>query len=218
MERRACLAALVGGGLLAAGLPARRSGAGQAGKGCYRLGQGGVRCATGFVDTPDLPSAACRSHAWAACLAYVMRGFGARVELADLLARAGGAGCAPHDPRSDPARLHAMAGHWQDREGRRFLLGLAPLGSLHETHPDPEIFSRLLDRLSRQPLLCGAAGHTTVVTEITTRSPQPGNPWREAVTVRDPWPPGAGLRPLTDRELARPSWVLGVTLRPVSGA
>lgn len=215
MRRRDVITALAGAGVLAAGLPVGPVLAGQVGKGCYRLGQGGVRCTTGFVNTPELPSEPCRSQAWAVCLAYLIQGFGADVTAADLLARAGGQGCERHDPDTELARLHAMSGHWKDRDGRGFLLGLAPLGSLHETHPASDDFPRLLDRLTRQPLLCGSAGHATVITEITTRSPQPGNPWREGVVVRDPYPPTDGLRALTEDELKRPSWVLGVTMRPM---
>ena len=174
-----------------------------------------MRCTVGFPETPPMPLQPCRSQCWATCLAYLMQGFGADVTVTDLLIRAGGQGCAAHDPAAELVRLHAVAGSWRDRSGRAFLLGLSPLGTLHERHPSDTRFPALLDRLSRQPLLCGAAGHTTVVTEITTFSAVPATYRRDAVTVLDPWPPTAGVRSLTEAELARPAYVLGVSLRPL---
>ena len=221
MRRRECLSTLAGAGVMVAGMAwGGRARAAKSNKSCYQLPNGGARCTTGFHDTPAMPARPCRSEACAACLAYMLQGFGARVTVEDVLARGAGprSGCTDFDPLAETARLHAAAGRWRDRGGRGFLLGFAPLGSLHEVRPGNGDLAGMLDRLSRQPLLCGAAGHTTVVTQIKARYPGPSTPWREHVTVRDPWTPTAGLRPLTEAELARPSWVLGVSIRPIPAA
>jgi hypothetical protein len=175
-------------------------------------------CRVGFSSTPPLAVDPCRGRAWAVALAYMLRGYGAQVGAADLLARAAldpGA-CPGHDPQREEVLLHAMAGTWTDRAGQDFLLGLAPLPSLHEAMPrDPE-FPRLLTRLARQPLLCGAAGHATVMTALTTVPGLAGTVRRDTITVRDPYTPTGGLRLLTDAELARPFWVLGVSVVPLT--
>lgn len=207
MRRRVFLAGAAG--LAAtAGLPLAAL---QAGRGCYRLEGSAVICATGFVETPDIAPESCRPRCWATCLAYLLSGFGARIDTRDVLARNGLSGdCAPGD---DGALIRASAGEWRDSDGRGFLLAVSDLAPLSERYPTGPGFSELLDRLGRQPVLCGAAGHTTVVTEITTIDAPMTGFRREQVVVRDPYVPTHGLRPLTAAELAFSSYVLGIAIR-----
>ncbi|MGS4946956.1 hypothetical protein ACVDG3_15875 [Meridianimarinicoccus sp. RP-17] len=221
MDRRMLIAAL--GGIASACLLPMRAGGAVAGapvireNGCLPRGDDAA-CRVGFSSTPPLATDPCRGRAWAMALAYMLRGYGARVDPGDLLIRAGlpPDGCPDHDTDREEALLHAMAGTWTDRAGQGFLLGLAPLPSLHEAMPrDPE-FPRLLTRLARQPLLCGAAGHATVMTALTTVPGLAGTVRRDTISVRDPHAPTGGLRLLTDAELSRPFWVLGVSVVPLS--
>lgn len=221
MNRRMMLAALAGS-VSACLLPMRAGGAMAAGavireNGCLPRSDAAA-CRVGFTSTPPLAVDGCRGRAWAVALAYVLRGYGARVTPDDLLARAGleAGSCPDHHPAREPALLHATAGTWTDRAGQAFLLGLAPLPSLHEAMPRDPDFPRLLARLARQPLLCGAAGHATVMTALTTVPGLAGTVRRDTVTVRDPYAATGGVRLLTADELARPFWVLGVSVVPLS--
>ena len=221
MNRRAMLAALAGG-VSACLLPVRAGGAAVDDPvireaGCLPRGDAAA-CRVGFTSTPPLTLDPCRGRAWAVALAYVLRGYGAQVAPGDLMIRAGLAAdaCPNHDPAREPALLHATVGTWTDRVGQSFLLGLAPLPSLHEAMPlDPD-FPRLLARLARQPLLCGAAGHATVMTALTTAPGLAGTLHRDTITVRDPYAATGGLRLLTADELSSPFWVLGVSVVPLS--
>jgi len=221
MDRRAMLAALAG--VASAGLLPVRGGRTAAGAAVIRESgclphSAAAACSVGFSSTPPLTVDPCRGRAWAVALAYMLRGYGAEVSAGAVMARAGlsPAACPPHDPDREQTRLHAAAGTWTDSAGQSFLLGLAPLPSLHEAMPtDPE-FPRLLDRLARQPLLCGAAGHATVVTALTTVPGLAGTVRRDTITVRDPYAPTGGLRLLTEAELSRPFWVLGVSVLPLA--
>lgn len=221
MNRRAMLAALAGV-VSACLLPVRAGGAMAASpvireNGCLPQSDAAA-CRVGFTSTPPLALDACRGRAWAVALAYMLRGYGAQVLPGDLMARAGldADACPPHDPAREQALLHATAGTWTDRDGQPFLLGLAPLPSLHEAMPRDPDFPRLLARLARQPLLCGAAGHATVMTALTTVPGLAGTVRRDTITVRDPYAATGGLRLLTGDELSRPFWVLGVSVVPLS--
>lgn len=207
MRRRMVLA---GTGALAATaalpLPALQSG-----RGCYRLEGSAVICAVGFADTPDIAPEPCRAQCWAACLAYLLEGYGARIATAEVLARHGlSETCRAGE---DAARLRASAGEWCDRDGRRFLLAITDLAPISDRYPTDPGFADLLDRLTRQPVLCGAAGHTTVLTEITTVDGPISGFRRERVVVRDPFAGSHGLRTLTAAELDRHTYVLGATIR-----
>lgn len=221
MDRRTVLAAIAG--VVSAGLLPGRAGGTMAEAAVIRENgclpeSGAAACRVGFSSTPPLAVDPCRGRAWAVALAYVLRGYGAQVDPGDLLTRAGlpPDGCPEHDPAREELLLHAMAGTWTDRAGQGFLLGLAPLPSLHEAMPRDPDFPRLLTRLARQPLLCGAAGHATVMTALTTEPGLAGTVRRETITVRDPFAPSGGLRLLTDAELSRPFWVLGVSVVPLA--
>jgi hypothetical protein len=220
MDRRTVLAAL-GAAASTCLLPARVGGTMSDAavireNGCLPRGDAAA-CRVGFSSTPPLPVDPCRGRAWAVALAYMLRGYGARVAPEDLLDRAGlpQQACPDHHPDREEALLHAMAGTWTDHAGHGFLLGLAPLPSLHEAMPRHPDFPRLLSRLARQPLLCGAAGHATVMTALTTVPGLAGTVRRDTITVRDPHAPTGGLRLLTGAELSRPFWVLGVSVLPL---
>lgn len=213
MRRRDVLAALAGIGLAPPGPAA----AANSGRGCFEGADRLTRCNTGFPDLPAIPHEPCPHRAWAVCLAYLLRGYGATVETRDVEAwhfpvapASAGAACRPSAPAM---RLAASSGEWADQRGRRFLVATTPLPGFSEYRiRDPE-FGRLLARLQRQPVLCGAAGHTTVVAEIQTAQDRFGRVWRERVRVLDPVAPGPGLRDLDDEELARESHVTAVSVR-----
>lgn len=207
MQRRSMVAALMGVALTVPSAVQPQISR----QGCYRGHDNLVRCSTGFTDPPPIPAQECRALCWATCLAYVARGFGAALTTGDVLARHGlGHACVVH---RDPARLAASVGFWTDREGREFLLEVSPVSGFHSHAVRGTDFRETLSRLERQPLLCGAAGHTTVVTEIETSADRFGRVWRDRVRVLDPFLPQRGLRDLTEEELAQPAYVLAVSIR-----
>lgn len=218
VRRRRVIAALGAGvlGSVAAG-PRRARGA-EVLRGCYG-DPGRIVCTTGFARTPEIAVQPCRAHAWATCLSYLLAGFGARLDPAAILARQGSAsGCIdPARPDADAGYAHiaASAGHWRDAGNRAFLLTVTDLADVSPRYARGPAFADLLARLGRQPVLCGAAGHATVVTEITTQASIGGWVRRGAVTVRDPYAPSHGLRRLTAAELAQPSYVVGISIRPL---
>jgi hypothetical protein len=172
-----------------------------------------VRCAAGFSETPDIESVECRDLAWAACLAYLMRGYGAHMSVDDVLAHFG----LQDDcmPRRDDYMLQGSEGMWTDASGRRFLVNMQKKPSLHEEYPSDNGIVDVLESLSRRPLLCGAAGHTTLITEVTTVEGSLTKLKRERVLVRDPWKQRSNLRELEDGELRQPFFVFEMTLRPI---
>ncbi|MCA8878875.1 MAG: hypothetical protein KDA73_02745 [Rhodobacteraceae bacterium] len=184
-----------------------------AARGCHRLEGSAVICTVGFAQTPEIPPEPCRANCWAACLSYLMRAAGARVDTGNILARQGMPdGCRPGD---DFALLRGTSGGWSDRSGRRFRVDVAELAPIIGQAPDDPALSGLLDGLARRPVLCGAAGHTTVLTQITTLDDPVTGFRREQVLVRDPFVATHGLRRLSDAELAESSYALAVTIRRI---
>ena len=208
MERRSLLAALAATGLIAPGAAASAT----SGTACSEGDDMLIRCSVGFSDLPPIPAQPCRALCWATCLAYILRGYGATVTEADVLAWHGLDGtCGPH---SDRSRIMASAGHWTDQAGREFLVAVSSLAGIDQWYVTDPRFPDLLDRLHRQPVLCGAAGHATVLTELRTSGDRFGRIWRDGARVLDPHAPTRGERDLTEAELERPGYVLGIAIRP----
>lgn len=154
---------------------------------------------------PKLAGAACASQSWSVALSYLLHGYGADVTATDLRTFSGqGVRCMPLD---DYRQLKACRGRWTDAQGRAFSLTLNDLPSLDDPLPEGDVIARISQALTRSPLLCGAAGHTTLVSEIVLWDhPTWGLRWHE-VRVLDPMAPGRP-RALTERELARPFFML----------
>lgn len=185
----------------------------QSARACYRVHEAQVRCAAGFSETPDIETVACKELSWAACLAYLMRGYGAKMTVERVLDHFGmSADCRPH---RDDYMLRGAEGMWHDAAGRRFLVSMHERASLHERYPTGNGFTEALVSLARRPLLCGAAGYTTLITEVTTVEGTMTHLKCERITVRDPWQQASSLRALDPRELRDPFYVLEMTLRPI---
>jgi len=209
MRRRNLVAALAGLGLVVPGAV----GAMTSGRGCYEGSDRLMRCGFGFAELPPIPAQPCRHLCWATCVAYLLRGYGAHVTEADVLARHGlGAACRP---QRDEARIAGSSGAWTDRQGRAFFLSIEQLAGIGTYPVEEGPFLDLLRRLERQPVLCGAAGHTTVLAEISSAHDRFGRIWREGARVLDPYAPVRGMRALTEEELRRPAYVFGLSIRPV---
>ncbi|OSP53519.1 hypothetical protein [Pseudoruegeria sp. SK021] len=187
-------------------------GAAQAGaaasQACFRL-DGVVHCSAGFPVTPVMPPAPCSGMAWASCLAYLLRGYGADLDHRSVVARYGqGDGCGGGQA---PA-LAAAAGQWHDDQGRGFLVQITELPALDAAGSDPAAIPAVLARLKRQPLICGAAAHPTVLTEVRTATSRGGAVRMVRADVRDPLAEGR-TRPLSAAELQVPFYVLAVSVR-----
>jgi hypothetical protein len=197
------------GGAAAAVLAGARLRADTSRASCYGAAMGPVRCVTGFPTVDAIPPQSCRALCWASCLAYMLQGYGADVAVPQVLARYRlDGGCRADDDR---VRLLQAAGTWTDARDRPFLVQVTELGSLHERYPAGASVLAVFDRMARQPMLCGAAGHTTLITEIETSDMVLSPLRRERITVADPYT--GTVRDLTEDELSRPFWVLGLSVR-----
>ncbi|MCA8884147.1 MAG: hypothetical protein KDA50_10460 [Rhodobacteraceae bacterium] len=179
--------------------------AGAAPVGCYEEDRGGRICSIGPGTVPPVDIAACAGHCWSIGLAYLLRGYGADVSARSLRDFAGqGNDCALAD---DYTRLKRCGGRWHDARGRAFTLSLNDLPSLDIRLPEGADIARLTQALSRGPLLCGAAGHTTVISEVLVWDhPTWGVRWEE-IKVLDPMVPGPA-RALSTKEREDPFYVL----------
>ncbi|MCV6596584.1 MAG: hypothetical protein OIF40_05800 [Mangrovicoccus sp.] len=117
--------------------------------------------------------------------------------------------------KTDEDRLMAAAGIWKDAYGRRFLLQPKRLSDLsHGEMPLAEA-QTLISRITRQPILCGSAGHTTLLTEFTYVDGVFSRLQIRGGTVRDPWSGSENLRPLSDEELKTPAYLIALSIRPL---
>lgn len=184
--------------------------AGPAG-GCFSLDGHTVACSHGFPDPPPIPAQPCRALCWATSLAYMLQGYGAEIGTLDVLGRYGLAPAC--QKRDDRASLLRAAGQWRDTRGRDFLVRTTELASLHRRYASGQGIDDVLSRVARQPILCGAAGHTTVVTEVQVAHTALSGLRRDRVTVVDPYAPNARCRDLSFEELRRPFYMIALSIR-----
>lgn len=180
---------------------------------CFSIHNAKVRCTAGIRTTPPIDAQPCRALTWATCVSYMLRGYGANISEHTVLERYGiDATC--NDPTGDDASLlMAAAGTWRDDYGRRFLVLTRRLPELSAGHLPMDEARPIISRLARQPILCGAAGHTTLLTELVYDDSMITRLKVTEATVRDPWTETPQLRALSDRELARPFSLVSLSIR-----
>jgi len=185
--------------------------ASEAADGCFTLDGHAVACSHGFPDPPPIPAQPCRALCWATSLAYMLQGYGAEIGTLDVLSRYGlTPACRKRDDR---ASLLGAAGQWRDARGRDFLVRTTEMASLHRRYASGQGMDDVLRRVARQPILCGAAGHTTVVTEVQVVHTALSGLRRDRVTVVDPYAPNPRCRDLSSDELRRPFYMVALSIR-----
>lgn len=113
-------------------------------------------------------------------------------------------------PASNADMFNAVNGNWIDANGRQFSAQSQLLWDPSIGMADPGVFQVVYtDLYEGRPLLCGAAGHATVVTAIRYWPTQPV-PRVIGVTVRDPWPYSPNRRVLNPNEMANTAYLARV--------
>lgn len=211
MDRRKFLTRLGSAGAVVVS----QSGPAAAGMACVEEHSAKNRCTAGVSSIPPVPIQPCRSLSWASCLRYILEGYGARIEEAAILDRYGVYETCDLNPISDAQRLMAAAGTWYDMLGRGFSVQTDRLPNFAGGYLPRAGAERIFKRLARQPLLSGAAGHTVLLTEVTFVDGPITEVQIQRAKVRDPWVKTRNLRPLTIAELAEPSYLIGLSIRPL---
>lgn len=187
----------------------------RAGLACYPVHSAKSRCVAGLTGTPSIADQPCRSLTWATCLGYILSGYGANIHPRAILDRYKTDDRCETDTADSPARLMAAAGIWRDKYGRRFAVQTERLPDFAAGYLPMDKARRIITRLSRQPLLCGAAGHTTLLTEFAYDDSSITKLKITQAQVRDPWTETENLRALSPRELETPSYLVALSIRPL---
>lgn len=145
----------------------------------------------------------------------MLAGYGARLSEEAVLAHLNAPDACDAQTSVGATELLAAAGIWRDDLGRRFLVRTERLPDLRVGLLSLEAAQRIITRLSRQPVLCGAAGYTTLLTEVEYEDGVMTRLQMKAATVRDPWTETENLRRLSNAELARPSYLIALSVRPL---
>ncbi len=179
--------------------------------GCYRAQANTVRCQVGFPDAPFIEPQDCRSDCWANCLAYLLRGFGAKISAESVLWRMEKAGVCSED--DDEAQIMAASGSWTDDTGRSFWLSARRLRDVRHGSFSTEEFQPLVDALSARPLIVGAPGHSMVLTEMAYIDAPMVMMQQETLTFRDPWTGTSNLRRLSYEETPERMFAIDIRIR-----
>lgn len=209
MDRRQFLSSAGGLGLVAALVPKPVDAA----VSCFSVHNAKVRCTAGIPQSPPIAAQPCRALTWATCLTYMLQGYGANISEGTVLDRYASDGACTDPTGDDTALLMGAAGTWSDDYGRRFLVLTRRLPDLSAGHLSADDARLIISRLARQPVLCGAAGHTTLLTELVYDDSMITRLKVTEATVRDPWTETPQLRPLTDKELSKPFSMVSLSIR-----
>jgi len=180
---------------------------------CYPIHNAKNRCVAGLTNTPPIDPQPCRELSWASCLCYMLSGYGANICNRSILARYGESETCGPARQSDASRLMGAAGIWKDNYARRFLIQTERLPDLHLGEMSLDKAQVLISRITRQPILCGSAGHTTLLTEISYVDGLLSRLQIRSAKVRDPWTSSENLRALSEDELETPAYLIGLSIR-----
>lgn len=211
MNRRHFLSCAGGLGLAAALAPAPS----QAAVSCVSVHSAKSRCVAGIRTTPPIDPQPCRALTWATCLAYMLRGYGAEMSEETVLSRYDADGTCAASEGASLGNLMRAAGTWRDDFGRRFLVRTERLPDLAAGYLPRSDAQKIIARLSRQPVLCGAAGHATLLTELVLHDSTVLRLNVIEAQVRDPWTDQPNLRQLSSDELKGPSYLIALSVRPL---
>ncbi|MEM8958393.1 MAG: hypothetical protein AAGC86_11320 [Pseudomonadota bacterium] len=211
MDRRQFLSTAGGLGLVAALAPKPVDAA----VSCFSVHNAKLRCTAGLLQSPPIAAQPCRALTWATCLSYMLQGYGANISERTVLDRYGKDGACTDPIGDETALLMGAAGTWRDDYGRRFLVLTRRLPDVSAGHLPVDDGRLIISRLARQPILCGAAGHTTLLTELVYDDSMITRLKVTEATVRDPWSETPQLRPLNDTELSKPFSMVSLSIRPL---
>ncbi|WP_172328793.1 hypothetical protein [Mangrovicoccus sp. HB161399] len=179
--------------------------------GCYRAEANKVRCQVGFPDAPYIEPQECRADCWANCLAYMLRGFGAKISVGSVLWRMEQEGACRNG--DDEAQLMAASGKWIDDTGRTFWVSARRLQDIRHGTFSTEEFQPLVNALSARPLIAGSPGHSMVLTEMAYVDAPMVMMRQEELTFRDPWTGTSNLRRLAYEETPERMFAIDIRIR-----
>lgn len=213
VERRDVLRRGVAG-LAALALASKGVSAAQAvGHGCYEEKPGHVRCQVGFPSAPFIEPQACRPVCWANCVAYLLRGYGAKISVESVVQKIDVPGDCRR--RDDAALIMRAGGQWRDDTGRAFLVKMKRFRDIENGSYTTEEFQPLVTALSRRPLITGVSGHSFVLTQMDYIDAPMVMMRQDRLTVRDPWSGTPNLRTFAYDELPERMFVIGLEVREI---
>ena len=141
----------------------------------------------------------CQNWCWAACIEAIFHQHGYVVPQQAIVARIyPDLSCRS---ATGPQIIRALSGYWIDQHGHRFRAWGEPIIDLHHGIWSPVAASIVARELAaNNPLINGAVGHATMISEILYYRNFYGQGQVVSITVRDPWPGRANKRLLTLQE------------------
>ena len=139
---------------------------------------------------------------WAACIQNVFAFYGYDVAQEDVVTKVFGSEICQGGRLGDI--IAAIDGEWIDAYGRSFRAQAKDMPGIGSQllNPDGSGVKALIQELADgHPLINGAVGHATVLTEVTYAQEKYFNPVIEKVVVRDPWYDGPDYRVLRIEEI-----------------
>lgn len=130
----------------------------------------------------------CENWCWAACIQNVFAYYGYDVAQEDVVSKVFGSEICEGAVLGEI--IDGINGEWTDAYGRSFHARAKDMKSIagQLLNPDGSGVNELIRELADgHPLINGAVGHATVLTEVTYTQEKYFNPVVTAVVVRDPW-------------------------------
>jgi hypothetical protein len=181
------------------------------GHGCFQEKPGHVRCEVGFPNAPYIEPQACRAVCWANCIAYVLRGYGAKISVETVAQKLD----VPGDcrVRDDVSIIMGAGGLWRDDTGRAFLISVNRYADIERGSFTTEEFQPLVDALSHHPLIVGVPGHSMVLTEMAYVDAPMVMMRQDRLTLRDPWTGTPNLREMSYEDAPEKMFAIGLDVR-----
>lgn len=181
------------------------------GHGCFNEKPGQVRCQVGFPSAPYIEPQACRSVCWANCVAYILRGYGAKISIETVVQRLETPGdCRLRD---DASIIMGAGGLWRDDTGRAFLVSVERYGDIQQGSFTIAEFEPLVHALARRPVIVGEAGHSMILTQMTYVDAPMVMMRHDRLTLRDPWMGTPNLRKLGYEDAPEKLFAIGLNVR-----
>ena len=143
---------------------------------------------------------ACDQWCWAACIQTAFHMAGYEVNQRLIVEKLFGPSV-PCVPILGPQIAQAVEGQWHDQSGRPFSATTRTHMDLSFGVHDPFALQRASGYLANDvPLIVGALGHATLLTEMVWLEDNLGNTQLQELVVLDPWPGNVGRRLLSPTE------------------
>ncbi|MEM8556101.1 MAG: hypothetical protein AAGF71_14905 [Pseudomonadota bacterium] len=152
---------------------------------CFEERPKHIRCKMGFANAPRIEEQPCKALCWATSIAYLLRGYGAKISTDSVVHRLE----IPNTCRSrdDAAIIPRANGFWRDDTGRAFRVRVDRYADMVPGSYTTEKFAPWVVALSKHPLLVGQPGHTRVLTQMTYIDAPMVLMRQQKLVLRDPW-------------------------------